>query len=93
MFMSRAKSSAAKIRPWRRGVAVQIEGRFERPRADSMRARIWIGLALCSEFCWEEVVGGWRCVIMSDMKVRSEADWTLGMTIVSIAFAVEGSPD
>lgn len=74
---SRAKSSAAKIRPWRRGEEEQIWVRFVSDLADSMRARREIGgrAGLCG--CWDKV-----CEITSVTKVRSDGVFTLGITIV-----------
>ena len=66
---SRAKSSAAKMRPERRGVARQMEVRFEMDLADSMRARI---------LTWEDLR-----VRKSAVQVRSAGEFTLGMTMVS----------
>lgn len=76
---SRAKSSAAKISPWRRGVEAQIWDRLVRDLADSIRARIDIGVVLscCCCCCWEMV-----CDTTSVTKVRSEGVLTLGMTSV-----------
>lgn len=78
ILRSRAKSSAAKIRPWRRGVAAQIWVRFVRDLADSTRAKREIGgLGVSVWGCWDSV---W--FITSETKVRSEAEFTFGMTIV-----------
>ena len=76
---SSAKSSAAKIRPWRSGDEPQICVRFVRDLADSMSARREIGgrLAPCCCCCWERV-----CEITSVTKVRSDGVFTLGITMV-----------
>ena len=78
MERSRAKSSAAKIRPERWGEARQMEVRSVRALADSIRAIIEGGGRGGSEVV---VVRVWR--ITSVMKWRSEAEFTLGTTMAS----------
>lgn len=93
---SRAKSSAAKIRPFKRGVEVVMVGRLERERADSIRARILrggfcvavSGLVVEADLGVVEEVEGCRsgsvCRRTSIMKWRSEALFTLGITRASM---------
>lgn len=86
---SRAKSSAAKMRPLRRGVLVQMEGRVVMARADSMRARMWRGFweGVGEEEEWGEgeegCRSGSRCLITSVRKCRSEGELHLGRTMAS----------
>lgn len=77
ILRSRAKSSAANIKPWSSGEAAQISDRFVRDLADSMRAKSEIGGLLSGDGSWDKV---W--LITSVTNVRSEAELTLGMTIV-----------
>lgn len=77
MLRSRAKSSAANMRPDRRGLALHIWSSEERERADSMSARMEtdeVGRGL------GRVESVW--LTTSVMKWRSEGDWTLGTTRV-----------
>ena len=69
MDRSRAKSSAANIRPERRGEDLQIESSEERERADSIRAR---RVTEEGERGKGRVESVW--VITSVMKWRSEGD-------------------
>lgn len=76
---SRAKSSAANIRPDRRGVTSQIWGRFMIDCADSIKARILRG--------GEDEDVGRRCDIMSVTNWRSDGLFTFGMTRASRCLA------
>lgn len=76
MERSRAKSSAAKMRPERWGEARQMVLMSVRARADSIRAIIDGGVRGEADF--ERV-----CLITSVTKWRSEAELTLGTTMVS----------
>lgn len=84
---SSAKSSAAKIRPWSSlGVAVQMEFRFERACADSIRARILRGEEWSlrpRRLVWYRYRSGRMRWITSETKCRSEAEWHFGRTMVS----------
>ena len=76
MERSRAKSSAAKIRPERWGEARQMEVRSVRALADSISAMMEGGGRGGSEAAVARV-----CRITSVMKWRSEAEFTLGTTM------------
>jgi hypothetical protein len=80
---SRAKSSAANIKPDKYGEALQILERSDRALADSMRANSLIGGAEAFE-AEEE---GWRsgnlCLMTSVTKCKSEAELTFGITMAS----------
>lgn len=76
MERSSAKSSAAKMRPERWGEARQMVLMSVRARADSMRAMIDGGFR--GEVDFERV-----CLITSVTKWRSDAELTLGTTMVS----------
>ena len=81
---SRAKSSAANIRPERYGVALQILERSVRALADSTRASILMGGISGLETAGElECRDGSVCRITSVIKCRSEAELTFGTTMVS----------
>lgn len=82
---SRAKSSAAKIRPERYGVLVQMEGREVSALADSIRARIFKGgfWKSLSGFGDEGCRAGRMCWITSVTKWRSAALLTFGITKAS----------
>ena len=84
MDRSRAKSSAAKISPCRRGVALHMEDRFMMARADSMSARYVIGFDGGDEVVVSEVASfPMMWLTASQTKRRSLAEWTLGITMVS----------
>src|SRR6478735_7591496 len=72
---SRAKSSAAKMKPLKYGDALHICERSMTARADSMRAIILIGFS-ASVACRS----GATCRRTSVTKVRSAAELTLGTT-------------
>lgn len=81
---SRAKSSAAKMRPERYGVALHILERSDSALADSISARMFIGGVSGGEGggvdgCLE----GRVCRITSATKCKSDAEFTLGTTRVS----------
>ena len=85
---SKAKSSAAKMSPERYGVALHILERSEIALADSIKASNLIGCVLEEEF-WEGLcLDGKVCRITSVTKCRSEAEFTLGITMVSICGAL-----
>lgn len=76
---SRAKSSAAKMRPERYGDAAQMEERAMSDFADSMSAMIERGFSEDEEE-WRD---GRVCFITSVTKWRSAAEFTFGTMIVS----------
>lgn len=81
---SRAKSSAAKIRPERYGVALHILERSESALADSMRARMFIGGVSWGDEDGEDgCLEGRVCRMTSVTKCKSDAEFTFGMTNVS----------
>ena len=81
---SRAKSSAAKMRPERYGVALHILERSDSALADSIRAKIFIGGDLgCDEGEVDGCLEGRVCRITSVTKCKSDAELTLGTTKVS----------
>ena len=81
---SRAKSSAAKMRPERYGVALHILERSESALADSTRARMFIGGVFGADEGGEDgCLEGRLCRITSVTKCKSDAEFTLGMTMVS----------
>ena len=76
---SRAKSSAAKMRPESRGLAAQIWFRSVMARADSMRARSFKGLNDTSRSALEVRF----CLMKSVAQRKSEPELTFGITMVS----------
>ncbi len=81
---SRAKSSAAKMRPERYGVALHMLERSDSALADSIRARIFIGGSLGGDDGGlDGCLKGRVCRITSVTKCRSDAEFTFGTTRVS----------
>ena len=78
---SRAKSSAAKTRPERRGEAAEMEWRLERALADSISASILMGWG--SEGGGSPFWGERWCARKSVTQWRSDAEFTFGTTMVS----------
>ena len=81
---SRAKSSAAKMRPERYGVALQMLERSDSALADSIKARILMDGASEYEPGEDGCRDGRVCLITSVTKCRSDAEFTLGITMASI---------
>lgn len=88
--MSKAKSSAAKTRPDRYGDALQISLRLEIDLADSTKAISFKGFD--DAFGMDGCRSGRTCLITSVTKLRSDAEFTLGITTASRLGAFSYSP-